>query len=93
MREGEAIYLWLGLEGVLEPRSFALPWNEAMARQLHGAQGEAEETGTELRVRMPLVSSLDKEEPMFYAEPQQPPPPKTAPSNNEVWFEKPQGQQ
>jgi hypothetical protein len=43
MREGEAIYLWLGFDDLAEPRSYVLPWDDAAARELHGAQGEAEE--------------------------------------------------
>lgn len=89
MREGEAIYLWLGFADLTEPRSFALPWNEAMARELHGAQGEAEENGSQVRVRMPLVPSLDRDEPMFYAQPQQPPPAKSAAPDNALWFQRP----
>jgi len=90
MREGEAIYLWIGFEGLVEPRSFALPWNETMARQLHRAQGEAEETGMEVRARMPLMPSEDRDEPMFYAKPQAAPPPKTTQPDDAIWFQSPE---
>jgi hypothetical protein len=89
MREGEAIYLWLGFEGLDEPRSYVLPWNEAMARELHGAQGEAEESGTELRVRLPLDADLVESEPLFYAEPQPAPAPKALPPEHPIWFQRP----
>jgi len=89
LREGEAIYLWLGLEDLSEPRSFMLPWSEAMARQLHGAQSEAEEGGMELRVRLPLNAELTEDEPLFYAQPQPSPPPKVKPAENPLWFQRP----
>ena len=89
MREGEAIYLWIGFEGLSEPRSFVMPWDEAAARQLHGAQGEAEESGMRLRVRLPMDAQLVEEIPLFYAEPQAPPLPKAQASENPPWFQKP----
>ena len=89
MREGEAIYLWLGFEGLTEPRSYVLPWDEATARNLHGAQSEAKESGTTLRVRLPLDADLVKDQPLFYAEPQPPPPPKATPADAPLWFQKP----
>ena len=89
MREGEAIYLWLGFEDLSEPRSFVLPWSEAAARQLHGAQGQAEKGGMEVRVRLPLEADLRDDEPLFYAQPQPAPAPKAAPSDNPLWFQKP----
>ena len=89
MREGEAIYLWLGFQDLSEPRSYVLPWSEAMARQLHGAQGEAEQGGMEVRVRLPLDPDLVEDEPLFYAQPQPAPPPKALPSENPLWFQKP----
>lgn len=88
LREGEAIYLWLGFEGLGEPRSFVLPWNEAMARELHGAQGEARDSGGEVRVRLPLKSDLTREEPLFYAAPQPPLEPKALPADTPLWFQK-----
>lgn len=88
LREGEAIYLWLGFRDLAEPRSFVLPWNEAMARQLYGAQGQAEENGGEVRVRLPLEADLEREKPLFYATPQQPLPPKATPSDEPLRFNK-----
>ena len=87
LQEGEAIYLWLGFDGLSEPRSYALPWNDALARELHGAQGEAKQNGTPLRARLPLRAELPREEPMFYAEPQPPPPPKAEAAEDPLWFQ------
>jgi len=89
LREGEAIYLWLGFEDLDEPRSFVLPWDEAMARELYGAQGEAQENGGEVRARLPLKSDLPREDPVFYAAPQQQQPPKAVPADAPLWFQRP----
>lgn len=88
LREDEAIYLWLAYEGQDEPRSYVLPWDDATARELHSAQGEAQKTGLELRARLPLDADLLEDEPLFYAEPQRAPPPKTQPAENPLWFQR-----
>jgi hypothetical protein len=79
MREGSAIYLWLQLPETEEPRAYALPWDQSLAKQLHEAQQQAEANGNGLRVRLPLESSLDEREPVFYAPPQPPLPPTQVP--------------
>jgi len=78
MREGEAIYLWLQLENAGEPRAYVLPWSTDAARQLHEAQGRAEDTGTEVRMRSPFTDADEGGERMFYAAPQPALPPKLA---------------
>ena len=35
--ESRAIYLWLQLDGVPEPRAYALPWDQRVAEQLQTA--------------------------------------------------------
>ena len=75
LREDEAIYVWLRVEGIPEPRSYVLPWNQQRAQQLHQAQREAEANGTEVRVRR-LPENGMEDEPVFYATPQQALPPK-----------------
>ncbi len=70
MRENEAIYLWLKFEGNPEPLSYALPWNLEMAKELQNAMRQAKGSGTKVRMRNPFDRSLDRVEPMFYAEPQ-----------------------
>jgi len=76
MKEGEAIYLWLQLEAVDEPRAYHLPWSEELAVQLHEAQRDAEEAGTEVEMEMPEGDTDDAERPMFQAQAPLPPPPK-----------------
>ncbi len=71
MRENEAIYLWLKFEDNPEPQSYALPWNLEKAKELQKAMRQAEGSGTKVRMRKPFDRSLDRHEPMFYAEPQQ----------------------
>jgi hypothetical protein len=69
-REDEAIYLWLQLKDVEEPRAYALPWHRDLAEQLQAAQREAEESQTQVQMRLPFEDSLDDREPKFYATPQ-----------------------
>lgn len=76
MVEGEAIYLWLQLDGRPEPRAYALPWDRRTAEQLQEAARAAGARGTGLRLRLPFESSLDDQEPRFYALPQPALPPK-----------------
>ncbi len=70
MRENEAIYLWLKFKDNPEPQSYALPWNLEMAKELQKAMRQAQGRGTKVRMRKPFDRSLDRAEPMFYAEPQ-----------------------
>jgi hypothetical protein len=70
LREDEAIYLWLQLRGIDEPRAYALPWHRDLAEQLQAAQREAEESQTQVQMRLPFEDSLDDREPKFYATPQ-----------------------
>ncbi len=77
MREGEAIYLWLQFDEAPEPRAYVLPWSLETAKQLQRATGRAEAQGTAVRMRRPFASEPDANEPLFYAAPQPPLPPKT----------------
>jgi hypothetical protein len=90
MREGKAIYIWLGIDGTDEPRAYALPWSEDVARQLHGAQRNAEENGSRVRMRLPFERSLDQRERVFYAAPQSPPPEKQAPVQDPLHYQRSQ---
>jgi hypothetical protein len=75
-REDEAIYLWLQLRGLAEPRAYSLPWSRDLAEQLQAAQREASETQSQVQMRLPFEHSLDDQEPKFYAMPQPQLPPK-----------------
>jgi hypothetical protein len=76
LREDEAIYLWLQLKDVPEPRAYSLPWHRDLAEQLQAAQREAEESQSQVQMRLPFEDSLDELEPKFYAMPQPQLPPK-----------------
>lgn len=92
-REGETIYLWVQVDGLDEPRYYALPWQEALAKQLHGAQQEAQAAGTEVRMKRPSGQKTEKGETVFYPAPQPALPPKQAPGTNVRVFQRagPQG--
>ncbi len=81
MVEDRAIYLWLQLDGVDEPRAYELPWDRRTAEQLQAAARTATERQSTLRMRLPFEPSLDDRDLRFYALPQPAPPPKdlTAP--------------
>lgn len=79
MVEDQAIYLWLQLDGVKEPRAYELPWDQRTAEQLQTAARAAAEQQSALRMRLPFERSLDDRDPRFYAMPQPGLPPKGAP--------------
>ncbi len=88
MREGEAIYVWLEMEGVNDPRAYVLPWDQQLAKQMHGAKREAESKGQPLMMGKPFQPSLEQRDKKFYAAPQQKMPPKTpAEANKPMEFE------
>ena len=74
--EDKAIYLWLGLDGLEEPRSYALPWRKNLAQQLHDARRQAEADGRKVMMQQPFTTKTDEAERVFYPEPQPAPPPK-----------------
>ncbi|HEX2115030.1 MAG TPA: hypothetical protein VHM01_11550 [Alphaproteobacteria bacterium] len=80
INEGQAIYVWLQMPGVDEPRAYTLPWSMELAKQLQEARRKAEEQGTGLGMRLPFEHSWDKQEPKFYPLPQPALPPKDAPA-------------
>ncbi len=82
--EDKAIYVWLILENMDEPRAYALPWNQTLARQLHEANREAEIEGGATLAHLPFEPNLDRTEPMFYPEPQERLPEKATAPNSEL---------
>ena len=71
MVEERAIYLWLAIEGLDQPRAYSLPWSEELAKQLHRAGRTAESEGSQVKMRQPFDRSiLQMDEPIFYANPQ-----------------------
>ena len=81
--EGEAIFLFLQLPGLEEPRAYQLPWSRQLAEQLQNAQREAAQNGGGILVDRPFEprlgeESLETRDPMFYATPPVGAPPKPA---------------
>ncbi len=87
LREGEAIYVWIEMADTDEPRAYKLPWQQEMAKQLYGAQREAEANGTKVQMRLPFADRVEGEEPLFYALPQPPLPPKHVEQGNTRYFQ------
>ncbi len=81
MQEEKAIYLWLQVPEIDEPRAYTLPWSRPLAEQLQRAQREAKKNRNGVRVRRPFDGTDDPRKRMFYAAPQQPLPPKPAPDD------------
>ncbi len=89
LREGEAIFVWLRLPDVVEPRAYVLPWDQKLAEQLYGAQREAASRGTAVHVKHLFKNSVDRQPPKFYALPQPAHPPKAVPPHNPLAYEAP----
>ena len=86
LREDVAIYLWLRIDGVDEPRAYALPWDRRVAQALQDATREAADGGGELRMMLPFETVRDERDALFYALPQEAPPAKDpAPSGPLVY--------
>lgn len=69
--EGEAIYLWLRLPDLKQPRYYRMLWQHEAAVQLQDAMREAERRRAPVYLRLPFEDSLDhREDPRFYAPPQ-----------------------
>jgi hypothetical protein len=81
-QEGKAIYLWLQIPGVDEPRAYQLPWSAAQAEALDQARQKAQKAGRggSVRMRNPFAEpgEEDLQEQRFYAPAQAAPPPKDA---------------
>jgi methionine-rich copper-binding protein CopC len=87
LREGKAIYLWIEMPGTDEPRAYQLPWQQELAKQLYGAQREAEAKGTKVRMRSPFKDQTEEQEAVFYALPQPPLPTKNADAGKSQYFQ------
>ncbi len=87
LREGEAIYLWIEMADTDEPRAYRLPWQQELAKQLYGAQREAQAKGTKVQMRRPFKQRTEEREPLFYALPQPPLPAKNAEQRDSQYFQ------
>ncbi len=92
IREGEGIYLWLGIAGLDEPRAYVLPWNRDLAQQLQDAQRAAKKNRNGLKMRKPFEASQENDQPTFHAPPQPAPPEKQVPTGAPLHYSRPGGQ-
>ena len=53
-REGKAIYMWLRLDGMIEPRFYSLPWRQQVAEDLEDAMEQASRTRSNVIVKDPF---------------------------------------
>jgi hypothetical protein len=79
LQENQAIYLWLKVPEIDEPRAYTLPWSRSLAEQLQRARREAKKNRNGVRVRRPFDGTEDPRERMFYAAPRKSLPPKPDP--------------
>ena len=56
LSEGKAIYLWLRLEGMIEPRYYQLPWNKKTAEDLEDEMEQAAKQNGRLKVVKPFTN-------------------------------------
>lgn len=59
--EGRAIYVWLRLEGVSEPRYYVLPWRQALAERLQQATDDAIASNGRIEIRDPFAKRAEEE--------------------------------
>lgn len=59
--EGKAIYVWLRLDGMIEPRFYSLPWRQKMAEDLEDGMLQASKNRSGLIMLNPF-SKTDPEE-------------------------------
>jgi hypothetical protein len=90
---GKAIYLWLQLPDESQPRAYVLPYSEKVARQLHEAQAEARQKGTQTKMKHPFNRRHGKEtaEEQFFAPPQPQLPRKSRDSGSPIDVPRSQG--
>ena len=89
LREDVAIYLWLRIDGVDEPRAYVLPWDRRAAEALQDATREAEDGDGEVRMMLPFETARDEREALFYALPQEMPPAKDPAPNGPLVYNHP----
>ena len=69
--EGNAIYLWLRLPDLREPRYYAMPWEHEAAVELQKAIAQADLDRTFVMMRAPFESTVERRKlPKFYSTPQ-----------------------
>ncbi len=88
-REGEAIFVWLQIVGIAEPRAYRMPWSKDLAQQLQDATEESQNTQTGVRMRSPFGTEAwkDDQKPAFYSPPRRAPAEKASIGSEPLIFE------
>jgi hypothetical protein len=69
--EGKAVYVWLKLPDVAEPRYYAFAWDKKLAQALQDATEEnTRQHGAGVAMKLPFERGWDVEEPKVYPLPQ-----------------------
>ena len=78
--EGEAIYLLVQLDNLIEPRLYEFPWNAAQAQEYDEMLEEGRENGEEVKIANPFFpTNAEERKTIIYTAPAKPLPPKEAP--------------
>ena len=88
-REGEAIFVWLQIRGVNEPRAYRMPWSRDLAQQLQDATEQSRGTRTGVRMRSPfrIQAQENEQKPAFYSPPRRSPAAKSVVDSGPLIFE------
>ncbi len=78
--EGEAIYLLVQLDDIIEPRLYEFPWNAAQAQEYDEMLEKGRENGEEVKIANPFFpTNAEERKTIIYTAPAKPLPPKEAP--------------
>ena len=78
--EGEAIYLLVQLDDIIEPRLYKFPWNAAQAQEYDEMLEKGRENGEEVKIANPFYpTNAEERKTIIYTSPAKPLPPKEAP--------------
>ena len=78
--EGEAIYLLVQLDDIIEPRLYEFPWNAAQAQEYDEMLEKGRENGEEVKIANPFYpTNAEERKTIIYTAPAKPLPPKETP--------------
>ena len=78
--EGEAIYLLVQLDDIIEPRLYKFPWNASQAQEYDEMLENGRENGEEVKIANPFYpTNAEERKTIIYTAPAKPLPPKEAP--------------
>ena len=78
--EGEAIYLLVQLDDIVEPRLYKFPWNTSQAQEYDEMLEKGRENGEEVKIANPFYpTNAEERKTIIYTAPAKPLPPKEAP--------------